>query len=948
MRKRSIPTGAMGLALSLLAAGSLTAASTPAAAAQNVVTTQSYTVGNGPVVGATAVAQPNTAGATANYAIGFTTPSALAAGSSTLTLSDPTASTTFPGGKTNYFIIDNTKSSSGQPVSAATLGADGHSVTVSLSAAVAAHDSLTVYVLGATNPSTPGPYILDVSTSANPAPASTAAYQIVSAAAAPAFNPAATPPTVGASSTYTIGAFKAASAVSVGGGITVSSFAPSGTSDDVGFPTSTSAYKVTDLTTGASAAPSAVTISGVGSGDTGESVNLLLSSAVAAGDELSVTIAGAHNPTSTQNDTVTASAPSTTSPVAASLLVGTSVTSPTISLSQATAGAGGVEYTVGFKTSSALGAGGTVSLVAPAGTSFSGAAVTIVDTTHTTASASVPAASVKTVAGPSSSSQNQLTVTVPNAISAGDHVFVEVIGATNPPAGNYGGPAGDFTVATSSDVIPATAPAYAVTAAPAPTLASIQLSSATPGSVARYTVGDLKASAALVAGSATIELNAPAGTVFLGTPADFTIADLTHAGATTHPSTVSGAGTDDVVLRVAANIASGDFVQVVADDVVNPPAATYQLSVVGDLVAAVPPTPPPPPSTKTTTTTLSSSANAVVTGETVTYTAKVTPTPGGGSVTFTDNGAVASGCGAQPVSQGRAICSVTYLSAGRHSLRASYSGNSGYLPSQASPLTEVVNLPPAGYWLATGMGTVFGAGGAPSLGGVSVTGSTGPIVGIAGSPTGKGYWLVTANGTVAAFGDAHSYGDLPGSHVSASDITAIAPTADGHGYWLVGRDGGLFAFGDAKFHGSVPGLGFHVHDIVGMVASPDGRGYLAVGDDGGVFTFGSAHFYGSVPGLKKHVTDIRAILPSSTGRGYVLVGADGGAFVFGTGVHFLGSLPGRGIKVADIVGIALSPDNGGYYMAGANGDVYGFGDAVPAPMPAGLSGQLPVVAVAGT
>ena len=80
----------------------------------------------------------------------------------------------------------------------------------------------------------------------------------------------------------------------------------------------------------------------------------------------------------------------------------------------------------------------------------------------------------------------------------------------------------------------------------------------------------------------------------------------------------------------------------------------------------------------------------------------------------------------------------------------------------------------------------------------------------------------------------------------------------------------------------------------------------------------------------------------------MLVGADGGAFIFGTGVQFHGSLPGQNVRVRNIVGIALTPDDGGYWMAGSDGRVYGFGDAQAAPMPAGLSNNLPVVAIAGT
>ncbi len=130
-------------------------------------------------------------------------------------------------------------------------------------------------------------------------------------------------------------------------------------------------------------------------------------------------------------------------------------------------------------------------------------------------------------------------------------------------------------------------------------------------------------------------------------------------------------------------------------------------------------------------------------------------------------------------------------------MEAFYSGNDGFEPSTSSLAGEVVSFPPAGYWLATRDGHVYGLEGAASLGGITTSASTGPVVGIAATPTGKGYWVLTADGTVAAFGDAGQHGDLPAKGVTASDMVAIAPTYDGRGYWLVGRDGGIFAFGDA-------------------------------------------------------------------------------------------------------------------------------------------------------
>ncbi len=1108
------------------------------ASAQDVVTTQGYTIGDGPVTGATAVAQPDAAATTADYTVGFTTPAALGKGA-TVTLSDPKAATAFPAAKADYIIIDNTRSSADQQAASVTLASGGHAVTLGLSVPVPAGDALSVYVVGATNPASPGGYSLEVSTSSNPAPASTASYQIVGPTAPPAFAPAAAPPIASEASTYTIGAFKAAAAIAAGSSLAVESYAGSGAANNVAFPGSASAYKVTDLTTGAATAPAAVSIGKVAAPDTGESVTLKLASAIAAGDEISVVVSGVHNPSTTQKDTLTAATPSSATPESSEVLIGTSVANPTISLSEASAGASAVEYTVGFKASSALAAGAVVALTAPAGTSFAGATVTVVDITHAGGSANVASSSVKASAVAPSASDNQLSISLPKAIGAGDSVLVEVQGAANPPAGTYGGSAGNFTVSTSSDVIPVLVPSYVVSAAPAPVLASIELSSTAPGATAQYTVGDLKTMAPLVAGSSTVELKAPAGTVFPGNAADYTVTDTTH-GASAHPALVTGGGNDDVVLKVGANVAAGDFITVTAAEVVNPGAGSYQLSLAGAMVAAVPPAAPPPPAavaisvsagpnpvvvgqavtftartapalsagavaftsngavltacravpvkagiaactlsygvagqqlvraeylgspgyasstsaayietvalpppppkqaaislsasrnpvlvgrpvtytarivpalsagsvmfmsggtfvggcnavpvqdgqatctvsygspaphvvtaeylgslgytsstssaytetvTAATATSVSATANPAPIGQPLTYVAAVSPAANVGTVKFSQDGAEIPGCGAVRVSTGRATCTMTYWAGGRRMVQATYSGPGPVKPSTSVPYGETVSFPPTGYWLATRTGSVYGEGGAASLGGMSTSASTGPVVGIARTPTGKGYWVVTRNGTVASFGDAHNYGDLASARVKASDIIAMAPTHDGHGYWLIGRDGGMFTFGDAKFYGSVPGLKLHVSDIVGMVASARGGGYLLAGSDGGVFTFGATHFYGSLPGLHKHVKDIRAILPASSGQGYVLVGSDGGAFVFGSGVHFLGSLPGRGAKVGDIVGIALTPDNGGYFMAGANGSVFGFGDASPFPVPAAIAHSTSVVAIAGT
>jgi hypothetical protein len=98
-----------------------------------------------------------------------------------------------------------------------------------------------------------------------------------------------------------------------------------------------------------------------------------------------------------------------------------------------------------------------------------------------------------------------------------------------------------------------------------------------------------------------------------------------------------------------------------------------------------------------TTTAVASSANPSVSGQTVTYTATVTPTAPAsgtrtGTVDFQDGGVTIAGCGAQPVSAGgTAICAITYAGPGSHAITAVYSGDANFNTSTSAMLTQTVN-----------------------------------------------------------------------------------------------------------------------------------------------------------------------------------------------------------------------------------------------------------------
>jgi hypothetical protein len=270
------------------------------------------------------------------------------------------------------------------------------------------------------------------------------------------------------------------------------------------------------------------------------------------------------------------------------------------------------------------------------------------------------------------------------------------------------------------------------------------------------------------------------------------------------------------------------------------------------------------------TTALTASSTAVTVGATVGYQATVTPTPVGGTVTFSDDETPILACTGVPVSAaGTASCSQRYTAAGTHHVTATFSGTSAERGSTSPAVVVTV-----------------------SAGGTTPTSPPGTEV------VGAGYAITTATGWVYDFGVQRAVGSLLPLGVAVDDIVGVAATPDGRGYWLVSADGGVFAFGDAAYLGSLPAKGVSVDDVVGMAATPDGRGYWLVSADGGVFAFGDAPYAGSLPG--SHVADTAvALVPASSGDGYWVIGVDGGVFAYGD-APYLGSVPAFGAHVRDV------------------------------------------------
>jgi hypothetical protein len=97
-------------------------------------------------------------------------------------------------------------------------------------------------------------------------------------------------------------------------------------------------------------------------------------------------------------------------------------------------------------------------------------------------------------------------------------------------------------------------------------------------------------------------------------------------------------------------------------------------------------------------TSLASSVNPSSVGQTVTYTATVSPGASGGAVAFSDNGTAISGCAgvALDTTTGAAVCSTNFAMAGEYPIVATYSGQGEERGSTSGTLTQTVAGTPTG------------------------------------------------------------------------------------------------------------------------------------------------------------------------------------------------------------------------------------------------------------
>ena len=269
-----------------------------------------------------------------------------------------------------------------------------------------------------------------------------------------------------------------------------------------------------------------------------------------------------------------------------------------------------------------------------------------------------------------------------------------------------------------TDIVPATTIAGTNTGLHSPVGLAPQTAGSVPGGVSA-TVGDAQAAVSwgAVAGATSYEVfdaTSPGAEDYLGTPGCMatttgcTVASLSNG--TPYYFTVEAVGPYTPV-PLSPGGPSAPSTEVSATPEAPPPSTTTTTTTVPLTTTSttVPTTTTTVTVTSTTTTIgaipgasytslrtttgLESSANPSVVGDQVTYTATVTPVPNGGAVSFADNGATASDCGAVAVStsSGQATCSVTYTSPGSHTITVGYSGDATYAASASGLLTQVVN-----------------------------------------------------------------------------------------------------------------------------------------------------------------------------------------------------------------------------------------------------------------
>ena len=217
-------------------------------------------------------------------------------------------------------------------------------------------------------------------------------------------------------------------------------------------------------------------------------------------------------------------------------------------------GAASATWTVGFTTSAsgALAIGGTITINAPASTTFPSAA-SAYKVNGTTATAT-PTTAAGTV-----------TIAAPVAAGKSSAISVAITGVTNPASGTYANTA--FSVSTSTDTV-ASNPASGLSFSSVISGVSFSPSSPVSGVSANWTVGFTTSASGALAIGGTITINAPASTTFPSAASAYKVNGTT---ATATPTTAAGT----VTITTPVAVGSSSAVSVAITGVTNPASGTY-------------------------------------------------------------------------------------------------------------------------------------------------------------------------------------------------------------------------------------------------------------------------------------------------------------------------------------------------------------------------------------
>ena len=372
-----------------------------------------------------------------------------------------------------------------------------------------------------------------------------------------------------------------------------------------------------------------------------------------------------------------------------------------------------------------------------------------------------------------------------------------------------------------------------------------------------------------------------------------------------------------------------------------------------------------------TTVTVASRANPSTAGSSVTYTATVSPTPDGGTISFYDYSSAITGCSNTPVdiSTGQAVCTVvyptsTYSSRGvatPHKITAAYSGDTTYAPAGPSapvwesvvPITTSLSLRSSRNPIWAGSTVTFTATITPVPNGGTINFTdTGSALSACtnramNTTTGKATCTITETtaGThqiAATYSGTTRYASADSTLTETVQTPPACPTGISHlasgepwtvaamttvidnrlctGYWVVTRSGGLTAIGAARWLGDMSGHRLNA-PMIGIAATADHRGYYLLGADGGIFSFGDARFYGSTGNLRLNAP-VAAMAVTPHGGGYWLAASDGGIFSFGNAT-FWGSTGNLHLN-KPVVGMSADNQTGGYWLVAADGGMFAF------------------------